>query len=192
MPSYSTWKRPAGRLNDSANRPYRSLRLNATSCTKRLPYSNESGMTRNCPTVSASVTWDYSFKMSPCSNNRPTSGYLFVSKAARLIPYVPLPRPFAQARTTLPETIALMDRLLDEGTDAQVAQRLNQQGGTTLEGFPFPPAHVPAPRHAYHLKSRFTRLREVGWQTADEVAARFAVTPKTVWRCYHQGLIQAA
>ena len=35
--------------------------------------------------------------------------------------YVSLPRPFAQARTTLPETIALIGHLLDTYTEAQVA-----------------------------------------------------------------------
>lgn len=77
--------------------------------------------------------------------------------------HVPLPRPFAQARTTLPETIQLIDQLLNDGSDAQVAVRLNQLHCTTLEGLPFTSTHVSALRRAYHLKGRFTRLREAGW-----------------------------
>jgi hypothetical protein len=39
---------------------------------------------------------------------------------------VPLPPPFAQSRLTAPETRASIDRLLDEYTDAQVAEQLNR------------------------------------------------------------------
>jgi hypothetical protein len=106
--------------------------------------------------------------------------------------HVPPPRPFAQARTTLPETLALIDQLFNDGTEAEVAVRLNQLQRTTLEGLPFTPTHVSALRRAHHLKDRFTRLREAGWQTADEVAARFQVTRQTVWRWYHQGLTQGS
>jgi hypothetical protein len=105
---------------------------------------------------------------------------------------VPLPRPFAQSRTTLPETIAAIDTLLNEHTDAEVAVKLNEQNIKTLEGLSFTATHVSALRRAYQLKDRFTRLREAGWQTADEVAARFGVTRQTVWRWYHHGLIQGA
>jgi len=105
---------------------------------------------------------------------------------------VPLPRSFAQARTTLPETLAAIDSLLNEHTDSEVAAKLNAQNITTLEGLPFTSTHVSALRRAHQLKDRFTRLREAGWQTADEVAARFEVTRQTVWRWYHNGLIQGA
>ena len=49
---------------------------------------------------------------------------------------VPLPPPFAQSRLTAPETLAAIDRLLDEYTDAQVAEQLNQQGYRTFDGLP--------------------------------------------------------
>jgi hypothetical protein len=106
--------------------------------------------------------------------------------------HVPLPRPFAQARITPAETIAAIDSLLNEYTDVEVAAELNRQNRMTLEGLPFTAAHVSALRRAHHLPDRFSRLREAGWQTADEVAARFDVTRQTVWRWYHQGLIQGS
>jgi len=105
---------------------------------------------------------------------------------------VSLPRPFAQSRSTLPETIAVIDRLLNDHTDSEVAARLNQQNITTFEGLPFSATHVSALRRAHHLKDRYSRLRAAGWQTADEVATRFDVTRQTVWRWYHQGLIQGS
>lgn len=106
--------------------------------------------------------------------------------------HVPLPRPFAQSRTTPPETIAVIDHLLDEFTDSEVAEQLNQRHITTLEGLSFTATHVYALRRAHKLKSRFTRLREADWQTADEVAAKFGVNKQTVWRWYHHDLIQGA
>lgn len=106
--------------------------------------------------------------------------------------HVPLPRPFAQSRTTPAETIAAIDRLLDDYTDAEIAAELNRQNMTTLGNLPFTATHISALRRTYHLPNRFSRLREVGWQTADEVAVRFEVTPQTVWRWYHQGLIQGS
>jgi hypothetical protein len=45
---------------------------------------------------------------------------------------VALPPPFAQSRLTAPSTLEAIDRLLDEYTDAQVAEQLNQQGYRVL------------------------------------------------------------
>jgi hypothetical protein len=47
---------------------------------------------------------------------------------------VALPPPFAQSRLTAPETLAEMDRLLEESTDAEVAEQLNQRGYRTFDG----------------------------------------------------------
>jgi hypothetical protein len=55
---------------------------------------------------------------------------------------VPLPPPFSQSRLTVPETLAAMDRLLEEYTDAEVAEQLNQQGYRTFVGLPFQSTHV--------------------------------------------------
>ncbi len=49
---------------------------------------------------------------------------------------VALPPPFAQSRLTAPETLAAMDHLLEEYTDAGVAEQLNQQGYRTFDGPP--------------------------------------------------------
>lgn len=105
---------------------------------------------------------------------------------------IPLPRPFAHSRTTLPETIATIDRLLNDYTDAEVAAQLNQQNIKTLEGLSFTATHIYQLRRGHQLKSRFTRLREAGWKTADEVAEKFDVTRQTVWRWYHRDLIKGA
>jgi hypothetical protein len=106
--------------------------------------------------------------------------------------HVPLPRPFAQSRTTVPETIATIDQLLNDYTDAEIAVHLNQRGIKTLEGLSFTATHVYQLRRKHQLKSRFVRLREAGWKTADEVTEKFGVARQTVWRWYHGDLIEGA
>ena len=49
---------------------------------------------------------------------------------------IALPLPLSQSRLTPPDTLAAMDRLLEEYTDAEVAEQLNQQGFRTFEGLP--------------------------------------------------------
>ena len=103
-----------------------------------------------------------------------------------------LPRPFAQSRLTPTETLAEIDRLLEEYTDEEVARQLNASGRRTFAGLPFQAVHVAALRRGHGLKDRFMRLREAGMLTAEELAARLGVTAQTIWRWYHRGLIQGA
>lgn len=102
---------------------------------------------------------------------------------------VPLPPPFAQARLTPPETLVRIDQLLDSSTDAEIAVALNAQGYRTFAGLPFQTTHVSQLRRAHGLKDRWTRLREAGLQTAEEVATQLGVTAQTVWHWYHRGWI---
>jgi len=102
---------------------------------------------------------------------------------------VPLPPPFAQSRLTPPETLARIDQLLDSSTDAEVAVALNAQGYCTFAGLPFQATHVSQLRRAHSLKDRWTRLREAGLRTAEEVATQLGVTAQTVWHWYHRGWI---
>jgi DNA invertase Pin-like site-specific DNA recombinase len=102
---------------------------------------------------------------------------------------VPVPPPFTQSRLTSSETLAVIDRLLDTSTDAEVAAQLNAQGYHTFAGLPFQAMHVSQLRRAHGLKDRWTRLRKAGMQTAAEVAARFGVTAQTVWHWYRRGWI---
>jgi len=103
---------------------------------------------------------------------------------------VPLPPPFAEARLTPVTTLAAIDRLLDEATDREIAGRLNAQGYRTFVGLPFRAAHVRQLRHDHGLKDRYTRLREAGLLTAEELAARLGVRPQTIWRWYRYGRVR--
>jgi uncharacterized protein YndB with AHSA1/START domain len=102
---------------------------------------------------------------------------------------VALPPPFAQSRLTAPETLAAMDRLLEEYTDAGVAEQLNQQGYRTFDGLPFQSIHVYQLRRHHGLADRFARLRARGLLTAEELAHSYGVTAQTIWRWYRQGRI---
>lgn len=102
---------------------------------------------------------------------------------------VALPPPFAQSRLTAPETLATIDRLLDEYTDAQIAEHLHQHGYHTFDGLRFHSMHVSQLRRQHGLSDRYTRLRARGLLTAEELAASYAVAAQTIWRWYRQGRI---
>lgn len=102
---------------------------------------------------------------------------------------VALPPPFAQSRLTAPETLAALDRLLDEYTDAQVAEHLNQQGYRTFDGLLFESIHVSQLRRHHGLADRYTRLRSQGMLTAEELAGSYGVSAQTIVRWHRQGRI---
>ena len=102
---------------------------------------------------------------------------------------VPLPPPFAQSRLTAPETLAAIDRLLDEYTDAQVAEQLNHQGYRTFDGLLFHSMHVSQLRRHHGLADRYARLRDQGLLTAEELAHHHGVTAQTIYRWYRQGRV---
>ena len=102
---------------------------------------------------------------------------------------VPLPPPFAQSRLTAPETLAAMDRLLGEYTDAEVAEQLNQRGYRTFDGLLFQSIHVYQLRRHHNIPDRYARLRAQGMLTAEELARNSGVSAQVIWRRYHQGRI---
>ena len=90
---------------------------------------------------------------------------------------------------TAPSTLEAIDRLLDEYTDAQVAEQLNLQGYRTFDGLLFESMHVCQLRRHHGLPDRYARLRAQGMLTAEELAQRHGVTAQTIWRWYRQGRI---
>lgn len=105
---------------------------------------------------------------------------------------IPLPPPFARSRFTPPETLAVIDRLLNDFTDAQVAEHLNEHGYGTFEGLPFGASHVSQLRRHHGLLDRYARLRAQGLRTADELAQEVGMSVQTIWRWYHHGRILGA
>jgi hypothetical protein len=105
---------------------------------------------------------------------------------------VPFPPPFAQSRLTTPQTLAVMQELLHDLTDAQTAKQLNSLGYRTFTGLPFQAAHVAQLRRHHGLTDRYTTLREQGWLTAAEIAEQCGISVTRVWRRYHQGRLVGA
>ncbi len=104
---------------------------------------------------------------------------------------LPLPPPAWKARLTLPEAISQVDHLLDECTDAQTAQRLNQQGLRTGTGGRFTRLIVRRLRECYGLSSRCERLRQRGLLTQAEIAEELGIHPQTVRRWARHGLLKS-
>lgn len=97
---------------------------------------------------------------------------------------LPVPLKTWQAWTTQPAIIVEIDRLLDDFTDRQVAQTLNERGRRSGKGEPFSATIVARLRKTYGLTDRYTRLRERGLLTVQEIAAKLGVSTRTikVWR----------
>jgi hypothetical protein len=93
---------------------------------------------------------------------------------------VPIPPMAWQARQTEPDTLASLDRLLDDHTDAEVADALNRAERRTGEGKPFTARIVLHLRRAHQLPSHADRLQAAGLLSLTEMAQRLHVHPRTV------------
>ena len=97
--------------------------------------------------------------------------------------------PLSHGRRSAPQVIELIDQLLDEFTDAQVAEQLNQRGWRTYGGSLFHARRVLSLRRDYHLKDHGTRLRERGLLSADEAAKAYGVCQQTIMSWGRAGLL---
>lgn len=100
------------------------------------------------------------------------------------------PKPIALIRKTPPEVVKKVDELLATCTDRQVAEQLNELGCTNWRGQSFTHKKVIVIRAAYHLKSRFERLRERGMLTANELAAQLGVCPASIYNWGRDGILR--
>jgi hypothetical protein len=104
-----------------------------------------------------------------------------------------LPRPLTaqQIRVTHDDVRRQIDALLDEYTDAQVANQLNARGLRTGAGDAFEPASVQWVRVAHQLESLKKRLLANGWQTSKQLTATLGVGRTTLGRWRTAGRITA-
>jgi DNA invertase Pin-like site-specific DNA recombinase len=102
---------------------------------------------------------------------------------------VPIPPMAWQARQTDPDTLAALDRLLDDHTDADAAQALNHTGHRSGEGKPFTARIVLHLRRAHQLPSHHDRLRAAGMLTLTETAEHLGIDTRTVKRWHAAGLL---
>lgn len=87
------------------------------------------------------------------------------------------------------QLIALIDALLEDCTDAEVAEQLNQHGWRTFAGKPFDARRVLALRRDHHMKDQSTRLRERGLLSAEEAAKAYGVCRQTIMDWGRAGLL---
>ena len=104
---------------------------------------------------------------------------------------VPIPPTAWQLRQTRPETLAALDQLLDDHTDAEAAAALNAAGHRSGEGKPFTGRIVLELRRSQHLPSHADRLRARGLLTLTEVADRLGVHISTIKAWRRAGLLTA-
>jgi DNA invertase Pin-like site-specific DNA recombinase len=91
---------------------------------------------------------------------------------------------------TSPEVVQLIDTLLDEYTDHQIAAILNARHLHPGKGGTFHTGIVARVRRNYGLKTRYERLREAGMLTAEEMADILGVDRKTVLTWRRAGLLR--
>jgi hypothetical protein len=94
--------------------------------------------------------------------------------------HLPLPLSAPDLRRTDPAVIAELDRLLDEHTDAEAAERLNATGLQPGVAARFNAAIVIHLRRKHGLADRFTRLRARGLLTLPEISELLGADADTV------------
>ena len=102
---------------------------------------------------------------------------------------IPIPPMSWQTRQTHPDTLAALDQLLDDHTDAEAAAALKAAGHRSGTGEAFTARIVLHLRRANGLTSHYQRLRAAGLLTGDELAAQLGVHPTTIKRWHAAGLL---
>ena len=104
---------------------------------------------------------------------------------------LPLPLTSWQARQTETATLAELDRLLNDHTDAQASELLNATGHRSGTGQAFTPSIVLHLRRSNGLPSHLERLRARGLLTITELADQLGVHPSTIKAWHKAGLLQS-
>ncbi len=96
-----------------------------------------------------------------------------------------------QARQTPADTLAEIDTLLDEHTDADAAAKLNQAGRRSGMNQPFTARIIINTRRHNNLPSHRERLRVRGMLTQREIATQLDVHPNTIHAWRRAGLLRS-
>lgn len=116
-----------------------------------------------------------------------TAHIRFKGGATKTLTVSLLPK-FLEAFRTKTAVVQEIDHF-ENHTYGEIAAILNESGFTTGKGQSFTRKKVYSIFRKYKLKDRFTRLREAGLLTAEEVADRWGVLPETVKEWRRRGLL---
>ena len=97
--------------------------------------------------------------------------------------------PAYEVRRTPDNILTQIDRLLDDHTEAGVAEQLNHSGLTSGTGQQFHAGIVHHIRVKYRLASREERLRRLGLVPLSEAAVSLGVCTTTIKAWHHEGLL---
>jgi DNA invertase Pin-like site-specific DNA recombinase len=97
---------------------------------------------------------------------------------------LPRPLPIGELRRHSASLVTEVDRLIDQHTDKAIAVILNKRGMRSCDEGDLHRLMIRNIRLAYGLKSRYERLREAGYRTAEEIAPTLGIAVSTVkyWR----------
>ena len=97
---------------------------------------------------------------------------------------IPVPLNAWRKRQTHPKALARVEELLGSHTDGEVASMLNQEGFTTGAGAPFDLASVRWLNHRWGIKNYRDHLRDAGYLTVSEMAAKLNLSTSQTrhWR----------
>jgi hypothetical protein len=93
---------------------------------------------------------------------------------------LPLPTLVSEIRKTDHAVVQEIDCLLDTYTEKEIARKLNEKGLRSGSGNHFTQISVQRVRRAYHLATRYNRLRALGLLTLTEMAQRIGWTTSAV------------
>ena len=104
-----------------------------------------------------------------------------------------LPRPLTawEARVTPAEIVTEIDYLIEQHTDKEIVDILNERGAVSGEGKPFSSRVIARLRRDYELLPRYDRLRAKGLLTLEEMSVLLKITPKWVITWRNNGLLRA-
>ncbi len=89
------------------------------------------------------------------------------------------------------QILGLANQLLDQHTDKAIAAILTERGVCSCDGGELHRLMIRNLRLAYGLKSRYERLREAGYPSAEEIAERLDIAVATVKGWRYQGWLEA-
>ncbi|TVQ81361.1 MAG: recombinase family protein [Flavobacteriales bacterium] len=103
---------------------------------------------------------------------------------------LPLPKSAWVEKKHSPTIIKKIDELLEDHTDGEAAEKLNQLGLVSGTGKKFDANRVATIRRAYNIKSFYTRLKSKGLKTIAEICDNYNVSRYVVYKWRDRGQLK--